>query len=474
MEQRFGHDFSRVRVHTDAPAAESARAVQALAYTVGQEVVFGHGNYNPSSHRGYQLVSHELVHTLQQSAAPTAASHGLKIASGDGRSEREAERQVQLGPGARPAAAAVTPAGLALQRACGPAAIGSVAGCTPRGGDITDFGGSSANRFRFAPGCDQLLPGERERVLELARRLTPFHLVEVDGFASEEGPPEFNADLSCARAHALVATLSSAGPFSVRVTGLYQHGATSGARDDRRSAVVSVRREQRSIEPSEQNLLDRLEQLALDAVSEAARSQSVRFTWQVEQGFSRGVREFKRTLKQRLEALPAGEPLPDDLRFVMEALLLWSRDSGNQWGEGIWDSQDLVMSAADYATVPAGQYKCNAYVAEVAYRSVGIVQRAIASQGQPGRFFPHQARDWGNAKQAIPNFPVVTGPQLGDIWSNGSHTGIYLGTYAGHRLYISARDDSEGVWGLRSGIQQEHGIQIKELGQGGVYRRYTP
>jgi hypothetical protein len=49
MEPRFGYDFSQVRVHTDARAAESARAVNALAYTVGRDVVFGAGQYAPYS-----------------------------------------------------------------------------------------------------------------------------------------------------------------------------------------------------------------------------------------------------------------------------------------------------------------------------------------------------------------------------------------------------------------------------------------
>src|SRR5262245_17740067 len=47
MEPRFGHDFSRVRLHTDARAAASARSVNALAYTVGQDVVFDTGQYAP-------------------------------------------------------------------------------------------------------------------------------------------------------------------------------------------------------------------------------------------------------------------------------------------------------------------------------------------------------------------------------------------------------------------------------------------
>ena len=66
MEPRFGHDFSRVRVHTDARAAESARAVDALAYTVGRGVVFGAGQYAPGTISGRRLLAHELAHTLQQ------------------------------------------------------------------------------------------------------------------------------------------------------------------------------------------------------------------------------------------------------------------------------------------------------------------------------------------------------------------------------------------------------------------------
>ncbi len=69
MERRFGHDFSRVRVHTDAKSAESARAVNALAYTVGQNVVFGTGRYAPGHGDGRQLIAHELAHVVQQSRA---------------------------------------------------------------------------------------------------------------------------------------------------------------------------------------------------------------------------------------------------------------------------------------------------------------------------------------------------------------------------------------------------------------------
>jgi hypothetical protein len=66
MEPRFGHDFSRVRVHTDARAAESARAVNALAYTFGRDLVFSAGQYTPGTSAGKRLLAHELTHVVQQ------------------------------------------------------------------------------------------------------------------------------------------------------------------------------------------------------------------------------------------------------------------------------------------------------------------------------------------------------------------------------------------------------------------------
>jgi hypothetical protein len=69
MEQRFGHDFSRVRVHSGAVAEQSARDVNARAYTVGHDVVFGAGLFAPGTHEGRRLLAHELTHVVQQSGA---------------------------------------------------------------------------------------------------------------------------------------------------------------------------------------------------------------------------------------------------------------------------------------------------------------------------------------------------------------------------------------------------------------------
>jgi hypothetical protein len=67
FQSRFGFDFSSVRVHTDARAAESAGAVKARAYTVGHDIVFGPCEYAPSTTKGKRLLAHELVHVVQQS-----------------------------------------------------------------------------------------------------------------------------------------------------------------------------------------------------------------------------------------------------------------------------------------------------------------------------------------------------------------------------------------------------------------------
>jgi hypothetical protein len=87
FESRFGHDFSQVRVHTDGQAAESVRAVNALAYTVGRNVVFGAGQYAPGTAIGRRLLAHELAHVIQQSQGP-----GL---GAEPRAEAAAERVVQ-------------------------------------------------------------------------------------------------------------------------------------------------------------------------------------------------------------------------------------------------------------------------------------------------------------------------------------------------------------------------------------------
>lgn len=95
MEPRFGVDFGSVRLHTDASAAESARAIDAQAYTLGRNIVFGEGRYAPDTSEGKHLLAHELTHVVQQGVGlgkgpenlsrtrqPTIQRAGIKLPSG--------------------------------------------------------------------------------------------------------------------------------------------------------------------------------------------------------------------------------------------------------------------------------------------------------------------------------------------------------------------------------------------------------
>jgi len=95
MEPRFGYDFSQVRIHTDARAAESARAVNAMAYTFGQDVVFGPGRYSPETSSGAKLLAHELTHTIQQAGEKRGRAglqRKLAVGASNDPQEQEADR----------------------------------------------------------------------------------------------------------------------------------------------------------------------------------------------------------------------------------------------------------------------------------------------------------------------------------------------------------------------------------------------
>ncbi|MEO1208794.1 MAG: DUF4157 domain-containing protein [Cyanobacteria bacterium J06638_20] len=94
MESHFDHDFSQVRVHTDAKAAASARSVNATAYTVGQAIVFGAGQYAPRAIAGKRLLAHELAHVVQQNTAHSP-HHDLRLSQEGDRDEQAAEAIAQ-------------------------------------------------------------------------------------------------------------------------------------------------------------------------------------------------------------------------------------------------------------------------------------------------------------------------------------------------------------------------------------------
>jgi len=122
MEPHFGHDFSRVRVHADAKAAESAQAVNALAYTVGNDVAFAPNQYSPATTEGKRLLAHELTHVVQQSSG-----------SGSGVQRQEAPKETP--------AAATTPADAGTTTATTPTTAAATA--TPAAVDPAKLSGTT-------------------------------------------------------------------------------------------------------------------------------------------------------------------------------------------------------------------------------------------------------------------------------------------------------------------------------------------
>ncbi len=200
MEPRFGRDLSHVRVHTGPQAEESARDVQARAYTVGQDMVFARGQYNPSSSEGRHLLAHELSHTVQQSGG-----------SAGGRASA-----VRREPAAPEPAAAPAPA------AC----------------ETGDPVFTPGDTFRFSINTDNWKDGADAGLLDTLQTYPPGSNFLIDGFASTDGPKEFNDTLSCTRARKAKALMVAAGIDESRILHVVGHGPTPGKAEDRRSVVI--------------------------------------------------------------------------------------------------------------------------------------------------------------------------------------------------------------------------------------------
>jgi hypothetical protein len=175
MEQRFGHDFSHIRIHADGAAARSARDVGASAYTVGSDVMFGADRFAPSTRQGLLLLAHELAHVVHQST---------------GRDEPRVQRKclaTELG--------APTP------------------DCAPSQQGVVGW------QFQFKVGCDDLLPGEADKIskLKIGSQL------KIHGFAGKEGDAGFNEQLSCHRANRIVG-LAGQLRADCPVIGTFKHG----------------------------------------------------------------------------------------------------------------------------------------------------------------------------------------------------------------------------------------------------------
>jgi hypothetical protein len=96
-EPRFGRDFGSVRVHTGGEAAQSARGLQARAFTLGSDIVFGSGHFSPHSGEGQRLLAHELTHVVQQGGAKASeGSEGMGVTSSPSRVARDGDPDIAL------------------------------------------------------------------------------------------------------------------------------------------------------------------------------------------------------------------------------------------------------------------------------------------------------------------------------------------------------------------------------------------
>jgi outer membrane protein OmpA-like peptidoglycan-associated protein len=208
FEPRFGQDFSQVRVHTDEKAAQSSRAVNAQAYTVGKNIVFGTGQYESQTTPGKRLLAHELTHTIQQSKNRVSDIQTTDLEIND---QSKTPEGLQ-----RKADESFVPAGLPCVTDAVP---GNKEGINLTRIDVNTSNLTGQHKKQIADFYKQWVAGGSK------------DFVAIEGYASVDGPKDFkqrqnlNWKLSCDRAEATQAELLKLGlPRTLLIT--IAHGET--------------------------------------------------------------------------------------------------------------------------------------------------------------------------------------------------------------------------------------------------------
>jgi outer membrane protein OmpA-like peptidoglycan-associated protein len=227
--------------------------VDALAYTVGHHVVFGHGRYRPGTESGLRLLSHELAHVAQQTAGRSPAPVPTELEVGHPAAPEETHADAvaaDVMDGRTPRSSGRAGASVAvLRRAC-PTTGGlgnrtPTATCAP-GRPLFVRG----PRLKFCTDSDQLLDGQDGLFRDWVTKARAAGSVELHGNASEEGPTrEYNERLSCHRAAAVADKLKAEGVTTP--SSLVAHGPTGvyGVPLENRNVVLVVTGEAKPVKP---------------------------------------------------------------------------------------------------------------------------------------------------------------------------------------------------------------------------------
>jgi hypothetical protein len=157
FEPRLRYNLADIRVHADAGAARSAAEMGAAAYTVGSDIVFGAGQFQPSTPAGRWLLGHELIHTMQQAGQAEAHADTVGVSAPDGGTERAADAANRAVAAGRPVSVDRAPVSVARQVIDMPA-VGRPGG---PGGDIPAIGTApGGSGQQEAPGEELVKPGD--------------------------------------------------------------------------------------------------------------------------------------------------------------------------------------------------------------------------------------------------------------------------------------------------------------------------
>jgi hypothetical protein len=397
LSASFGFDFGRVRVHRDAAAAELAASARARAYTIGQDVVFAHGHYAPGTPAGRALLTHELSHVVQQSAA------GVRV--------------VQRDDTDNPAPAAPSDPELALGQRL-----------------VKDFSGGIAVAFYAPMPYDQEAAmgaadawAKREQALGFKGKARTVKDVAFGQAMSDATHPlvdtvkAIGTVLNAAVAKAAPAVQASGtGPTTIRTLAVFAHGTTDwcglGAITSSKAASII-----KSIAP---NLAKNVRVILFSC--NAGRSPDESEEWVRGTMASGGAKSLAAVTRDALIAEGKTEGTVwghTTTGHVTENFALRIFDAGDGKGaEGVSFAQLYVFSAQDHATTAAELLDG---IVDAGYQPVNDVKlrRAARTQAELELYAGYASANkelkysaGGKLAESAPTHPVEVGDQIKQYW----------------------------------------------------------